>query len=1122
MSPGRASHAESFWFFRSQRSVALASVLMLTLSPLSAQPQASQTRQERWATGELARQNLGRVAAAANRIVEVLQQDAGLLVELKRWVALEASDRGQIVDDAELTDAAIFSRLAQDVEFRSVATRLLQRYGHLMPQAGPGSDAAFERDSLAQERAARLKRAEAESEAALRRANEENELSSAASPSPATSRPQHRSRFAPPDPLETPATPPPASPHAPLSGRLQTASTSLAGAQIPVEYKGDVSAASEEHLAQALASAGWNDEALSNGNGHAGLRRPAPQPSSVPSPPQMVRRPNPYAHVPSLYDLYLQAPQQPSQLERFGLEVFRNSSLTPDLLPMDLPVGPDYVVGPGDRLAIDVWGGVSQRLLRTVDSEGRVALPEVGPLLVSGQTMGEVQRSVQQTLRSQFRDISADVSLARLRSVRVYVAGDVEKPGAYEVSSLATPLAALFQAGGPSRSGSARTVRHLRGKTLVQEVDVYDLLLRGVRGDVRQLRDGDTVMVPPIGPQVKVEGMVRRPAIYELRSETPLDEVLELAGGILPIATLRSIQVQRLNAHEKRTMISLDLPAAGDSEAAREQLQAFRVRDGDEIRIYPIAQHNLDAVYLVGHALRPGRYSYRPGMRAGDLIGSYKDLLPEPAPKYAEIIRLHSPDFRPSVESFDLAAALADPAHSPALQPMDTVRIFSRYDFEEPPTVWVSGEVHQPGNYRTAGPLRIRDAVHLAGGTTPDARVDSAQVFRTLSGGELRVFSVNLAEALRGNPIENVLLQSRDRLLIHRSPAKVDPPTVRIQGEVAKPGRYPLTVNMRIADLIQVAGGLKRSAYAETADLTRYLPNQNAQTSGEHHEIQLGAALAGEGGSNLALRDGDTLTIRQIPGWKDIGATMVVEGEVRHPGTYGISPGERLSSVLQRAGGFLPTAYPRGAIYVRGEIRNLQERVRQELIQRVEQEGLNITVSLHESAQDQAALQHAAAAQKERVLAALRAAPATGRMVIRLSRDLSRFAGSPDDIEVRAGDSILVPRNPNVVMVTGQVYNPNALTYRPRKNANWYLERAGGATDLAQKKDIFIVRANGEVESGNSGDWWGSGVLSAKIEPGDTIVVPEKPISGSTFWKNFLAIAQVAGSAALSYAVATR
>ena len=175
---------------------------------------------------------------------------------------------------------------------------------------------------------------------------------------------------------------------------------------------------------------------------------------------------------------------------------------------MDLPVGPDYVLGPGDGLSIELWGGVSQRLQRTVDREGRVALPEVGSVLVAGRTLGDVQNLVQATLRTQFRELQADVSLARLRTVRVYVVGDVQNPGAYDVSSLSTPLNALYVAGGPTSRGSLRLLKHYRGNDLVQEVDIYDLLLHGVKGDIHRLENGDTVMVPPLGPEITIEGMV--------------------------------------------------------------------------------------------------------------------------------------------------------------------------------------------------------------------------------------------------------------------------------------------------------------------------------------------------------------------------------------------------------------------------------------------------------------------------------------------------------------------------------------------------------------------------------------------------------------------------------------
>ncbi|MGH9791801.1 MAG: SLBB domain-containing protein, partial [Candidatus Acidiferrales bacterium] len=598
---------------------ALAALLtwILIQPPLLAQQQG-RNGQEGWATSGLGSQNLARVAASAAQLAEVLRKDAGLMVELKRWVAKEATDRGQIVEDADLANSAIFTRLENDVEFRSVATRLVQRYGYLMPQLNPDSEAAKERNILLQERTKRLLRAEAEEEEEARQRRRERDLDRASREDRADDSQTQRRRVeqtgrrdAPeaPDALEVPRggqfSP---SQRERLTEKLQTATGSVPGVGIEAGIQraamgtdwlrglpdpGSIPGAPmpEERLAEAMERESLGEiRSYSNADprGSSFERRDGADRGLIRQPhernevPLLVRRPNPYADIPSLYDLYLQAPQRPAKLERFGLEVFRNSSINPDLLPVDLPVGPDYVVGPGDGLAIDVWGGVTNRFIRTVDNEGRVALPEVGPVMVSGRTMGEVQRTLQQVLRSQFRDISADVSLARLRTVRVYVVGDVEFPGAYEVSSLSTPVAALFQAGGPADQGSARTVRHFHGKQLVQELDVYDLLLRGIRGDVKQLRDGDTVMVPPIGPQVKVEGMVRRPALYEIRGETRLDEVLELAGGILPTATLRNIQVQRLEAHEKRTMISLDLPEAGDSEAIAKQLQSFMVRDGDE------------------------------------------------------------------------------------------------------------------------------------------------------------------------------------------------------------------------------------------------------------------------------------------------------------------------------------------------------------------------------------------------------------------------------------------------------------------------------------------------------------------------------------------------------------
>ena len=335
------------------------------------------------------------------------------------------------------------------------------------------------------------------------------------------------------------------------------------------------------------------------------------QQNALIQPAEMVRKQNPYDDIPSLYDMYIQAVNRPTTPTRFGSEVFENGTRDPQLIPMDLPVGPDYVVGPGDGLSIDLWGGVSQRFFRTVDREGRVSLPEAGPVLVSGKSLSDVQENLQQILRTQYRDVSAEVSLARLRTIRVYEVGDVANPGAYDISSLSTPLNALFAAGGPTPKGSLRIVKHYRGNQLVQTVDLYDLLLHGVKSDMLRLDNGDTVLVPPIGPQVTVEGMVRRPAIYELKDEKNLASVLELAGGLLPTATLRHIEVQRLVAHQNQTMLSLDMPEADTDAEITKKLEAFEIHDGDRIRVFPIAPYNRDAIYEIGRASCRERVSPR-------------------------------------------------------------------------------------------------------------------------------------------------------------------------------------------------------------------------------------------------------------------------------------------------------------------------------------------------------------------------------------------------------------------------------------------------------------------------------------------------------------------------------
>jgi protein involved in polysaccharide export with SLBB domain len=561
-------------------------------------------------------------------------------------------------------------------------------------------------------------------------------------------------------------------------------------------------------------------------------------------------------------------------------------------------------------------------------------------------------------------------------------------------------------------------------------------------------------------------------------------------------------------------MLSLDIPETDGDAAITQKLDSFKVEDGDRIRIYPIAPYNQDAVYLEGHVLRPGRYSYHANMRVGDLIASYKDLLPEPATKYAEIIRLNAPDFHPTVESFDLGAAMDSPSTSPVLQPMDTVRIFSKYDFENPPTVSVWGDVRSPGTYETSGQIHLADAVHVAGGLSPDAQTQDAQVFRSLPNGESKIFSVDLSEALAGDPTENIELQPRDRVLIHGNPNALSPATVYVEGEVGRPGRYPLTANMTMADLIMVGGGLKASADKKTAELTTYdfadAKTGQTQLTAQHEDISIAAAMAGDKSADLLLHNGDVVTIRKIPGWDDLGAYITVKGEVVHPGTYGIRPGERLSSILERAGGFERDAYPYGAVLERVEVRELESEQQSQLVVRLKSEGAALE-NLPDASEQQKVSKYVTLQQYQQVLTQLAASSPVGRVAIRIFSPIKDWKNSPEDVEVRAGDILVIPKRPDFVMVMGQVFNSTAVSYRPGKSAKWYLSQSGGPTNLANKKEIFVMRADGSV-IGSKGRFFSGDPLGTTLEPGDTIVVPEKAISGGLQWSNLFTSAQVASS----------
>jgi protein involved in polysaccharide export with SLBB domain len=322
---------------------------------------------------------------------------------------------------------------------------------------------------------------------------------------------------------------------------------------------------------------------------------------------------------------------------------------------------------------------------------------------------------------------------------------------------------------------------------------------------------------------------------------------------------------------------------------------------------------------------------------------------------------------------------------------------------------------------------------------------------------------------------------------------------------------------MTVAQLVRMAGGFNRGALKESADLTSYEVEGGNRVVEHLLTVQIGAAVAGtDPHADLPLKPGDILAIHQITDWNNIGESVSIKGQVRFPGSYGFQDGERLSSVLRRAGGLLPTAYPMGAVLARVQVREFEQKSRDELIRQIE-----TNVSAASTGAGGSSELQLIKAQQSQVLSDLKNHPPTGRMVIHISADINSWANTPADIELRRGDELMIPKRPGFVLVSGQVYNATALTFMPDKTAGWYLSRAGGTNAAASRKDIFVIRANGSVVGRHSGDWFDGSVLSTKLNPGDVVVVPRKIIGSSAFWKTLLATGQFAASVAITAAVAT-
>ncbi len=608
--------------------------------------------------------------------------------------------------------------------------------------------------------------------------------------------------------------------------------------------------------------------------------------------------------------LGIKSPFTTAGIKQFGYALFRQPLAFAAF--QNVPVSPDYVLGPGDELKINIWGEIEREWNIKVDRDGNINLPKVGILGVAGLTIKEMKKIIFKEYSKILTRFEMNISMGSLRTIRVYLVGSAQRPGAYTISSLSTLINALFETGGPGKTGTMRDIQVKRNGKTITKFDMYDFLLKGDKTKDVRLMPEDVIFIPPVGPIVGITGSVNNPAIYELKGKTTVSQLIDMAGGLNAVAFKGRVQIEQIIDKGRQIVFEANLDDIQDKD--------ITLHSGDVVKIFQIVQ---------------------------------------------------------------------------------------------------------------------------------------------------------------------------------------DRKTIRLTGAVQREGEYGAGRNgISVKDLISMAGGLKYYAYTKEAELTRVnVTNEGPEI--EKFIIDLEKALAGDTESNIMLKEDDYLFIRAVPEWMPY-QTVTIHGEVKFPGTYAIKKGERLSSLIERAGGYSDKAYLRGAVFVREKVKEIQKKSLDEMISRLERELLTKGAAQVSAAasREEIEARKVELAQQQKFVESMKKIELLGRLSVQLVH-LRLLKGSEYDIELAGEDYLFIPVKNSTVNVMGAVMSQGSFIYSENLDYRDYIELTGGYSNYADKKNIYVLKVDGTARKLSRGffNWnisksrWemsGFGEEIKEIEPGDTIVVSEK------------------------------
>jgi polysaccharide biosynthesis/export protein len=775
---------------------------------------------------------------------------------------------------------------------------------------------------------------------------------------------------------------------------------------------------------------------------------------------------------------------QNSSLQPFGYNVFaaQPTSQTP---LTDIPVPDDYVVGPGDELRVQMYGKENASYKLKVNRDGSVEFPKLGPISVAGLTFQQVSNTLQSRIAEQFIGVESAISFGALRTMQVFIMGDAYQPGAYNVNALTTVTQALQIAGGIDTVGSLRKIQVKRAGKTIQNVDLYKMLIWGNTEQDIRLRAGDTIFVPAKGTEVTVDGLVKRPAIYELSGPAAIGSVLDVAGG-LKAEALREVMVTR-RGEEGTQVFNLNLASGSDRN--------FTIRDGDKIEAKPTTTEFSKAIAIKGAVVREGTYSYQPGIRISQLLKDpRRDLKATADLDYALVVREINPRHDIEVIQFNLGQAInqQDGVNDLLLQPRDTLLVFDRdvkgyfpnnVPMADKPGV---GTAQISASSYQAETQRQDKALALAQQDMRANQVLDRSTGALVNKNELSQPSNNLElnDVAKGSASNTVVKNSREELLApvieklkaqssHENPVQI----AEVRGEVKFPGVYPLGRYTTQADLLTAAGGLKETAF--TAELSRVNEAADGSLSIVYERYSLPQLLASSAPKAISK---DSLNVLANPDWRG-QATVQLFGEVKYPGTYTVRRGEKMSDLLKRAGGVTQFGNANGSVFARESLRR-QEADRLTYIKEQLQQEI-ATMSLRRQTGN-LGVRSSSPTEASELVGKLDSSQAIGRMTISLPAILN--GDKRADVVLEDGDKLYVPSFQNVISVAGQVQMPTSHVFDPALSIQDYIDRSGGTKKQADTDRIYVIKANGAVMLPSSNYWFSRS--NQVLEPGDTIIAP--------------------------------